>query len=90
MRVRVRLVSLLREAVGGRQELELELPGDSARLGDVVKALYERYPSLGKLVRELEDRGLNIVYMVNGQGASEDAAVRDGDTVTVLPPASGG
>ena len=90
MRVRVRLVSLLREAVGGAREVELELPGGEASLDEVLRALFSRYPRLGELVKQLEERGLNIVYMVDGEAGDGSRRVRDGSTVTILPPASGG
>lgn len=91
MRVRVRLVSLLRDAVDGSASVELEIPGRSeASLGEVLEELYKRYPRLGRLVEELDRRGLTVVYTVNGQGAGPGDTVRDGDTVALLPPASGG
>ncbi|ABM80936.1 MoaD/ThiS family protein [Hyperthermus butylicus] len=88
VRVRVRLVSLLREAVGG-SEVVIEV-GEDATLRDVLKTLFTRYPGLEKLVRELEARGLDIVYLVNGRFSGLDQQVRDGDEIVILPPASGG
>jgi len=87
--VRVRLVSLLRDAVEGRGELEVPVKGE-ATLSDVLGELFSRHPRLASLIRELEERGLNIVYMVNGRGAGPGDRVRPGDVVTILPPASGG
>ncbi len=87
--VRVRLVSLLRDAVGGRGELEVPVKGE-ATLSDVLAELFSRYPKLESMIRELEQRGLNIVYMVNGRGAAPRDRVKPGDVVTILPPASGG
>ncbi|BES81233.1 MoaD/ThiS family protein [Pyrodictium abyssi] len=90
VRVKVRLVSLLREAVGGRRELELELESNSATLGDVLVKLFREYPRLKSLVEELEERGLAVLYTVNGRSASRDTMVSDGDEIAILPPASGG
>lgn len=91
MMVRVRLVSLLRDAVDGRASVELELPGRSeASLGEVLEELYKRHPRLRRLVEELNRRGLTVVYTVNGQGTEPGDMVKDGDTVALLPPASGG
>lgn len=86
----MRLVSLLREAVGGQQELELELGGDGATLGEVLEKLFARHPRLRSLVEELERRGMQVVYLVNGRSASRDTRVGPGDEVVLLPPASGG
>ncbi len=90
MKVRVKLVSLLRDAVNGEGEVVVEINGEKARLRDVLEKLYSTYPRLKKLVEGLGERGLGVVYMVNGQGAELDAEVRDGDLVAILPPASGG
>jgi len=87
LRVRVRLVSLLRDAVGGRSLVEVELPGSEASFEDVLKALYEQYPSLARLVEKLRERGLEIL-VVSEKG--REGGVKEGDTVVLLPPASGG
>ena len=87
-RVRVRLVSLLREAVGA-SEIAVEV-GDEATLHDVLEALFNKYPSLKRLVHDLEMRGLDVVYLVNGRFSGLDQLVRDGDEIVILPPASGG
>ncbi len=87
MRVRVRLVSLLRDAVGGRSLVEVELPGSEASLEDVLQAIYEQYPSLARLVEKLRERGLEVLVVPeNGR----EGSVKEGDTVVLLPPASGG
>lgn len=88
-KLRVRLVSLLRDAVGGRREVEVEVEGE-ATLGEVLEKLFERHPRLRGLIEELERRGLQVLYLVNGASASPGDRVRPGDVVTILPPASGG
>jgi MoaD family protein len=90
LRVRVKLVSLLRDAVDGAGEVVVEVDGDKAQLRDVLEKLYTSYPKLKKLIEGLGERGLGVVYMVNGQGVDLDAEVKDGDLVAILPPASGG
>ncbi len=88
MQVRVRLVSLLREAVGSR-ELEVELE-DGATLGDLLKVLYGKFPKLREVIESLGKRGLDVLFMVNGSTATPDKRLREGDVITILPPASGG
>jgi len=88
-RIRVKLVSLLREAVGGASELILEIE-EGAKLGDALKRLFEKYPSLGKLVEELSKRGLDVLFVLNGKETSLSAEIKDGDELVILPPASGG
>ena len=88
-RIRVKLVSLLREAVGGASELVLEV-GEGAKLGDALKHLFEKYPRLGKLVDELSRRGLDVLFVRNGKETNLDAKIEDGVELVILPPASGG
>jgi MoaD family protein len=87
--IRVRLVSLLREAVGGAREVVIEAEGERT-LEEVLEDLFRRYPRLRSLIEELEQRDMNIVYMVNGSSAEPGARLRPGDVLTILPPASGG
>jgi len=89
-RVRVRLVSLLRDAVGGARSVEVEVPGEGMKLGELLEKLFRMYPRLREVIRGLEERGLNVVYMVNGESAGSEHVVRPGDELVVLPPASGG
>ena len=88
VRVRVRLVSLLRDAVG-KPVVELDVE-DGATLGRVLERLYSMYPKLREIVEGLERRGLEVVYMVNGRFTGFDEKVGEGDEVVILPPASGG
>lgn len=89
-KVKIRLVSLLREAVSGKGEVEIEINNDTVTLGEAIAKLFEEYPRLQKLVKELEERGLTVIYTVNGHSASRDTSVSDGDEIAILPPASGG
>jgi len=88
-RIRVKLVSLLREAVGGVSELILEID-EGAKLSDVLKHMFEKYPRLGKLVEELSRRGLDVLFVLNGKETNLSAEIKDGDELVILPPASGG
>jgi MoaE-MoaD fusion protein len=76
MQVRVRLFAGLRERAGAG-ELELELP-DGALVRD---ALHQ--------VRTLTE-GVPVVMAVNQEYAGEDAVLRGGDELALIPPVSGG
>jgi molybdopterin converting factor subunit 1 len=76
MQVRVRLFAGLRERAGAGA-LELELP-DGARVRD---ALHQ--------VRTLTE-GVPVVMAVNQEYAGEDAVLRSGDELALIPPVSGG
>ncbi|MHB8764862.1 MAG: MoaD/ThiS family protein [Deferrisomatales bacterium] len=77
MRVRVRLFSVLRRyAPGGEETAAVELPA-GARVADALAAL--------AIPPEIER-----VVLVNGQHAPDEAALADGDEVTLFPPVAGG
>jgi MoaD family protein len=77
--VRVRLFAALRELAG---DARIEAEGRS--VGDVVDALGARYG----------DRFASIAavgtFVVNGERATRETPIADGDEVALLPPVSGG
>ena len=76
MLVRVRLFAALRERAG-RDELELELP-EGARVRDALESVAD------------VAGGLRVVMAVNREYADEDAPLRAGDELALIPPVSGG
>ncbi|BEP18019.1 hypothetical protein PYJP_13710 [Pyrofollis japonicus] len=88
--VHVKLVALLREAVGGKDKVDIEIKNTSTKLRDVIDELFVKYPRLKNLVEELGKRGLDVLFVLNGKETNLDAEVRDGDEIVILPPASGG
>lgn len=77
--VRVRLFAALREAAGTSQT---EASGRTA--GDVADALAARFGD-----RFAEVSAVSSI-VVNGERATRDTPVADGDEVAILPPVSGG
>jgi len=81
MRVQVLFFGQLKDLTGRASE---NLPlGDSATLSDVLQHYSEQFPALGKL-------SPSLALSVNQEYASQDAPLRDGDEVALLPPVSGG
>jgi molybdopterin synthase catalytic subunit len=76
MLVRVRLFAILRERAGA-SELELELP-EGARVRDALARV------------ESVAAGVPVVMAVNREYADEDAELRAGDELALVPPVSGG
>lgn len=76
MQVSVRLFAALRERAGAG-ELELELP-EGARVRDALR----RVSALTE--------GVPVVMAVNREFADEDALLRGGDELALIPPVSGG
>jgi MoaE-MoaD fusion protein len=79
--VHVRYFAVVRDRTGKSEE-DLELPV-GARAADAMTALIERYPTLAPLRQRLR-------LAVNEELVSEDAPLRDGDELALIPPVAGG
>jgi MoaD family protein len=77
--VKVRLFAALREAAGAS---EVEATGKTA--GEVADALSARF---GERFAKIAAVGSIVV---NGERATRDTPVAEGDEVAILPPVSGG
>lgn len=83
----VQLRSPLRELAGGRSEIEV----DGRTVGEVIRGLADRHPSLHRWV--LDDRGhirRHVSLFVNESTAGLEASVRPGDRIFILGAISGG
>jgi len=94
MDITVRYFTTLREVTGKREEKIGLVEGSS--LGDALRFIakkygesFERYLSSGT-----ERRGLKLLYLINGQNAADlgglKMRLRDGNTLTIIPPVAGG
>ncbi len=83
MNVRVLLFGAAREAAGGADAVALDLPED-ATAGRVLAALSD--PARGALA----DVARRSRLAVNQSFARDDAPVRPGDEVALIPPVGGG
>jgi molybdopterin converting factor small subunit len=81
--VKVALVYLgqAREAAGTKEE-EIELPAP-AKIEQAISQALAAHPQLSGLKE-------TIKLLINGQWAAENAQLKDGDRVTLLPPVGGG
>ncbi|MBA3764263.1 MAG: MoaD/ThiS family protein [Actinobacteria bacterium] len=77
--MKIRLFAALREIAG---DAHVEATGLS--VGDVVDELSARY---GERFAKIAEVGS---FVVNGERASRDTQIADGDEVALLPPVSGG
>lgn len=76
---------------GGAKEVRL----DAATLGDALAGLATTYPSLRERLRDEHGKlRAHLALFVNDQDARllgwEDAKLRDGDVVHIIPALSGG
>ncbi len=77
----------LRKLAGERPEHELS----GATVAELLRALELAYPPLAGWI--VDERGLirrHLNVFINGERASEETAVTDGDRVEVLPAITGG
>ena len=81
--VKVALVYLgqAREVAGTKEE-ELLLPAP-AKIEQAISQAVTAHPKLSELKE-------TIKLLINGQWATENAELKDGDRVTLLPPVGGG
>jgi molybdopterin synthase sulfur carrier subunit len=89
--VKVKIPTMMREAVGGRPVVE----GDGETVRDVIQDIERRYPALaGSIVGE--DGGLHrfVNVYLNSEDVrylgSLETEVSEGDTVAILPAVAGG
>lgn len=90
MRVRTLYFARLKELTG-REAEELEVP-EGSRCIDVIRAMADRH---GEALRSylFDESGAlrrSFAIALNGERSSPEAEVREGDTVVVIPPISGG
>jgi len=68
--------------LAGVNEDELEVP-EGATLRKVVEVILERYPQLKQFAEYM-------ITSLNNRVADEDAPVKEGDVVAIMPPLGGG
>ncbi|HKX32287.1 MAG TPA: molybdopterin converting factor subunit 1 [Blastocatellia bacterium] len=79
--ITVLLFGACREAAGVSElKLELASPSDAAGAWDALK---ERFPSLERFER-------SALVAINEEHARRNQPLRDGDTLAIFPPVSGG
>lgn len=93
MTVQVVLPGVLADLAGGAKHLDVEPGGDT--LADLLDALAERHPTLGRRIRDETGRVRRFVNVyVDGEDVRWQgglgAGVRDGAVVQVLPSVAGG
>jgi len=92
MKVKVRLWGIFQELAGGGRELSVDMP-ERATVGNLIGQLISRH---GKRFEEgLFEPGTKevkpyIKLLLNGNGTTLKAKLRDGDVVAIFPPVGGG
>jgi sulfur-carrier protein len=82
MQIVVLYFAAVRELLALAQE-PLALEREALSVAELARELVRRHPSL-------EGHLASVRFAVNESFVDRDAAVRDGDTVALIPPVSGG
>jgi molybdopterin converting factor small subunit len=82
MKARVLFFSVLQDIAGKGDHL-IELPGGEGRVGDLLAAVFEKWPAL----REWDP---SLLIAVNHAYARRDDPLPDGAEVAIMPPVQGG
>lgn len=88
VKIRVLFFASAREAAGNISKTSLELTADEANTQFLRQKLAMLYPALADMVRDEENLtlALNEEYLTRGK----ILPLRDGDTIALIPPISGG
>jgi molybdopterin synthase catalytic subunit len=80
--ITVKLFALLKDRAGRD---EIQIPFSAGTVTDLLRQLSAAYPALSEMVSPGR-----IMISVNQEFVKQDAVVRDGDEVALMPPFSGG
>ncbi len=80
MKCTIKAFGISREIIGGKL-LEMEVP-DGITISDLKKALIKKYPTFDSLK--------SLYVAINNEYAQEDAILKGGDEIALIPPVSGG
>ncbi len=79
VRFKLKTFGIASDLMGGREH-DFDLRGNT--VGDLKRALVDRYPSFGQLRSFMI--AVNMVY------GSDEAVINENDEVVIIPPVSGG
>ncbi len=81
MKIKVLYFSSLKDKLGKNME-DIDLPENST-VEDLISTLKEKYS-------EISDSLDNVMLALNEEYVEKNTPVKDGDTVALIPPVSGG
>ncbi len=88
MRIKVCYMLWLRDKVGADCE-DIEVSG-STTLSQLIMEIMDKHPVLGEIIGDPFSSDNPFILTLNGRTATRDQLLREGDTVKILPPVSGG
>ncbi len=88
VRIRVKYLLWLRDKTGISEEV-IVLPG-SPSLEELIRTIMDKHPELRDLLKNLLGPDNPIIITINGKTINRNIVLKDGDTVKLIPPVSGG
>lgn len=88
IKVRVRYLLWLRDKTGVDQEEYLLNEGSTVK--DLVEMIASRHESLRKHLVSLFEPDSRLIILLNNVKPEPDRKLKDNDTLTIMPPVSGG
>ncbi|MEM4481350.1 MAG: MoaD/ThiS family protein [Desulfurococcaceae archaeon] len=90
MRIYIKYLLWLSEVFGTKEEI-VEVPGETTVAG-VLRALIARRPRAESYIRNILSGNSEIIVLHNSMTPVNglDTVLRDQDTITLIPPVSGG
>ncbi len=92
VKVKVEYYGIFRDLVGDLKEETIDIPSkNGVKLKDLIDYLAQIHDSkIKEYISEGFGEDLKALILVNGSYANLESEIRDGDVVSILPPASGG
>ena len=91
MKVGIQIIGYVTTLTNGDAFAEVEMPGDSALMGDILVELGKRYgEKYNTLVVDAKDRIIHQVAMMDGRIIAYDTPVPDGATTQLTVMMDGG
>jgi hypothetical protein len=91
VKVDIEIIGYVTTMTNGESHAEVEMPGDSALMGDVLVELGKRYgEKYNKLVIDREKRIINVVAMREGKIITYETPVTDGTKIKLTVIMDGG
>ena len=81
MKIKILYFSSLKDRLGKQTE-KIDLPENST-VQNLISILREKYPNIS-------DSLDNVMFALNEEYVDKDSPLKDGDTVALIPPVSGG
>jgi molybdopterin converting factor small subunit len=89
VRIRIRYLLWLSEKIGVREEV-IDIDREKVVLEEIINYTIMKHPVLKKYLSGIFKSDNPFILLVNGKPGGKNNIVKNGDTIIILPPVSGG